>query len=66
MWIELRKNQYPTEKGNYKCLVTVDDEGSLEEMDNQYFNGFDWCHMNSCRQFISYWWKENVKINEKN
>lgn len=59
MWIELRKNQYPKQKGNYKCLVEIDEEGSLEEMDNQFFNGVDWCHFNSCRQFIRYWWKED-------
>lgn len=66
MWIELRKNQYPKKEGNYKCLVEIDDEGSLQELPDQYFDGDDWCHMRSCRQFIKYWWKENVKINEKN
>ena len=61
MWIELRKNQYPKQKGNYKCLVEIDENGALEEMNNQFFNGIDWCHFKSCRQYIKYWWKEDEK-----
>ena len=61
MWIKLRKDQYPKEKGIYKCLVEIDENGTLEEMNNQFFDGNDWCHFGSCGQLISYWWKENIK-----
>lgn len=57
MWTPLYKNNYPKEKGNYKCLVEIDELGNLQEMENQYFNGKDFCHFESCRQFIRYWWK---------
>lgn len=66
MWIELKKDQYPKDKGNYKCLIDYDGLGNLSESNNEYFNGVDWCHFKSSRQFIRYWWKENININEKN
>jgi len=61
MWILLRKDTYPTEKGHYKCLIDYDGLGNLSESNNEYFNGDDWCHFESSRQFIRYWWKENIK-----
>lgn len=58
-WVELRKGQYPTKDGYYTCLVEIDEEGTLEEMANQLFKKGDWCHFESCRQFIKYWKDEN-------
>jgi hypothetical protein len=58
MWIELKKGQYPTKNGTYKCLVEVDETGELVEMYDQVFRNGDWCHYKSCRQFIRFWWSE--------
>ncbi len=66
MWIELKKGQYPTKDGCYKCLVEVDEMGTLEEMDSQVFRNGDWCHYKSCRQFIRYWWNEEAEIKPLN
>ena len=54
-WIDT-KMSLPLEKGYYSCLVDVDGYGSLEEFLDEYFEGKDWCHFKSHRQFIRYWW----------
>lgn len=61
-WIN--NNTYPLEKGNYRCLVSKDDFGSLIEAENELFDGTDWSHTESHRQFIRYWWadKETYQI----
>ena len=61
MWIN-KNIKNPEKEGSYKCLIEIDELGSLEEVENQYFDGVDWCHMESCRQFISYWWSDNKNI----
>jgi|GEM_PF-6523211 len=63
MWIDAKMSN-PIKKGLYKCLVVQDDYGTLKEETNEVFNGDDWCHYNSCRQFISFWWatKEEYQI----
>jgi hypothetical protein len=61
MWIS-KGIKYPEKEGRYKCLIEIDEFGSLQEQDNQYFNGYEWCHMESSRQFISYWWSDDEDI----
>ncbi len=58
MWIELKKGQYPTKEGEYKTLIEWDETGTLVENERDYFDGKDWCHYRSNRQFIRYWWSE--------
>jgi len=55
---------YPLEKGYYKCLVIKDDFGTLTEAENELFDGDDWSHTKSHRQFIRFWWsdKETYQI----
>jgi hypothetical protein len=57
MWIPIYL-EYPKEEGFYRCLVVQDDNGVLVESENEYFDGVDWCHYLSSRQFISYWFKK--------
>ena len=65
MWVRLGKGTYPKEEGRYKCLVEQDEFGTLLEVDNEYFNGKDWCHYESHRQFISYWWSDNFDFEDE-
>ncbi len=54
----------PLKEGHYTCLVATDDFGTLEEFNNEYFDGKDWSNFESSRQFIRYWraTKEEYKI----
>lgn len=63
MWIDNSINQ-PQKEGNYKTLIEIDEMGTLSENDNEHFNGKDWSHTESSRQFIRYWWceKEEYKV----
>lgn len=63
MWIDVRISN-PTKKGVYACLVVQDDYGTLKEEIDETFNGEEWCHYYSHRQFISFWWatEEEYKI----
>jgi len=54
MWINKMMSN-PLREGRYKTLVG-DDFGNLSEATNELFNGVDWCHYWSNRQFIEYWW----------
>ncbi len=53
-WIDT-KMSLPLKEGKYSCLIDVDGLGTLEPFKNQYFNGKDWDHYGSSRQFIRYW-----------
>jgi hypothetical protein len=70
MWIDKLLHN-PLKAGKYNCLVDVDGMGNLENAPNQIFNGIDWDHYTSCRQFIRYWeatqeeWLELSKIIDK-
>jgi hypothetical protein len=62
MWINKMMSN-PLKEGRYKTLVG-DDFGNLSEADNELFDGIDWCHYESSRQFIEYWWAsdEDYKV----
>lgn len=53
MWINSNTN--PLKEGKYTCLVDMDGFGNLAVSKNNLFDGKDWCHFNSERQFIRYW-----------
>jgi hypothetical protein len=57
MWIENRI-QVPKERGYYKCLVQVDEFGTLVQIENELFAGKDWDLYESNCQFINYWWSD--------
>lgn len=57
MWIDNNISK-PLRKGYYKTLVDWDGLGTLQETENELFNGNDWCHFKSSRQFIRFWWAE--------
>lgn len=63
MWINT-SIALPLKSGEYTCLVQVDDFGNLEEHKGQVFEGADWSHYHSGRQFIRYWFadQETAKI----
>ena len=54
MWIN-NNLHLPLKEGFYRCLVDTDGFGNLEEVKDNFYNGQDWCDMNSCRQYITYW-----------
>lgn len=62
MWIDVKIS--PLRKGNYRTLVDVDGLGALGEYENEYFDGEDWCHFKSNRQFIRYWKAEPIDYKE--
>lgn len=61
-WIDTRT--LPLKEGKYNCLISYDDWQNLREVKDEYFDGNDWCHYNSHRQFIRYWQasKEDYEI----
>lgn len=63
MWIDTKISN-PIKKGVYTCLAVQDDYGTLKEEIGEVFNGEEWCHYNSHRQFIAFWWatKEEYQI----
>jgi len=54
MWID-NNISYPTKGGVYRTLVDIDDLNTLVEQDGK-FEGGDWCHYESARQYVRYWW----------
>lgn len=54
----------PLKSGAYKCLIDIDGLNTLDEADNQVFNGKDWDTYESNCQYIRYWWadKEDYAI----
>jgi len=54
VWIDT-KMSLPSIKGKYTCLVAVDDFGTLQQVELEHFDGQDWSHTHSHRQFIRYW-----------
>lgn len=63
MWISCSIS-LPLEVGKYKTLIEIDEWGTLQKSDNNHFDGKDWSHTDSNRQFIKYWWgsTEQYKI----
>lgn len=57
MWIDNRIAK-PLRKGYYKALVEWDGLGNLLEVSGQLFEGNDWGHYESSRQYIHYWFAE--------
>lgn len=57
MWIN-NNISYPLKDKVYRTLVAIDDFDTLEEHFGK-FEGGDWCHYESCRQFIRYWWSDD-------
>jgi hypothetical protein len=57
MWIN-NSIAKPLRNGRYKTLVEWDGLGNLGEAEDQLFENGDWCHFESSRQFIRYWWAE--------
>lgn len=55
MWISCNMS-LPLEAGKYKTLIEIDEWGTLQKEDNDVFDGKDWSHSESNRQFIKYWW----------
>lgn len=56
-WINNRERN-PLKAGFYKVQVDVGDEKTeLVESEKDYFDGNDWCHFESHRQFIHAWWE---------
>ena len=57
MWIN-NSIAKPLRKGYYKTLVDWDGLGNLGETEGQLFDGVDWSHYESSRQYIRYWFSE--------
>lgn len=62
MWID-NKN-FPPEAGYYICLIDLDGFGNLIEIPYQLFDGKDWSHTHSSRQFIRYWKATQEQYNQ--
>lgn len=60
MWID-NNLKLPTKAGKYSCLVDVDGLGNLAEIPNQFFNGTDWCDVESCKQYIRFWFANKTE-----
>ena len=62
MWIHISIAN-PLRKGYYKTLVDWDGLGNLRETENELFDGLDWSHTESSRQFIRFWWADKEDYN---
>ena len=62
MWIN-NSMAKPLRKGYYKTLVDWDGLGNLGETEGQLFDGVDWSHYESSRQYICFWFAEKEDYN---